>query len=98
MFVCMWIYVFVCIHVFVCVFVCVCVYICVYVGIRVCVYTCICVHVCMKGWIEFDNVSQMKLALGLLAGADERLRGARTILTPILIPILTTTLENTPNT
>merc|ERR1719247_2936660 len=29
----------------------------------------------VRGWIEFEHVSQIKLALGLLAGADERLRG-----------------------
>ena len=33
----------------------------------------------VRGWIEFDNVSQMKMALGLLIGADERLKGARTL-------------------
>ena len=31
----------------------------------------------VRGWIEFSNISQMKLGLGLLIGADERLQKVR---------------------
>ena len=31
----------------------------------------------VRGWIEFSNISQMKLELGMLIGADKRLQKVR---------------------